>query len=136
MTIKMHHKHVQHLCELLGLNPKLQNKKTPGHPTMDEIDDSGSLDNVQAGIYRTCVGVLLYLAADFPHCQHLVRYLATFSTNPSERSFTVLKHLAGYLASHEDICVSLRWQGRCAGVFHQHNLPPGEIAIEVFTDSY
>ena len=65
---------------------------------MDEVDDSSSLGSLQAGIYRTCVGVLLYLAADLPHCQHVVPYLATYSTNPSERSFMVLKHLVGYLA--------------------------------------
>ena len=130
LTIKTHHKHVQHLCELLELNPKLQNKKTPGHTAMDEVDDSSSLDSLQAGIYRTCVGVLLYLAADLPHCQHVVRYLTTYSTNPSERSFMVLKHLVGYLASHEDICVSLRWKGRSAGIYHCHNLPPVEVAFE------
>ena len=31
LTIKTHHKHIQHLCGLLRLNPRLQNKKTPGH---------------------------------------------------------------------------------------------------------
>ena len=98
LTIKTHHEHVEHVCELLKLNPKLQNKKAPGHSAMDEVDDSSSLGSLQAGIYRTCVGVLLYLAADLPHCQHVVPYLATYSTNPSERSFMVLKHLVGYLA--------------------------------------
>ena len=82
LTIKTHHEHVQHVCELLKLNPKLQNKKAPGHSAMDEVDDSSNLDSLQAEIYRTCVGVLLYLAADLPHCQHVVRYLATYSTNP------------------------------------------------------
>jgi len=31
LTIKTQHKHIQHLCGLLRLNPRLQNKKTPGH---------------------------------------------------------------------------------------------------------
>ena len=41
----------------------------------------------------------------------------------------------GYLASHEDICVSLCCKGRTAGIFQSHDLPPGEVVIEVYTDS-
>ena len=40
ITMQVHHKHVQHLCDLLQLNPKLQNKKTPGHADMDQIDET------------------------------------------------------------------------------------------------
>ena len=75
VTMQVHHKHVQHLCDLLQLNPKLQNKKTPGHADMDQIDETKDLTPAQATTFRTCVGVLLYLACDMPHCQHVVRHL-------------------------------------------------------------
>ena len=48
ITMQVHHKHVQHLCDLLQLNPKLQNKKTPGHADMDQIDETKDLTPAQA----------------------------------------------------------------------------------------
>jgi hypothetical protein len=47
----------------------------------------------------------------------------------------VLKHLVGYLAAHEDVCISLKFKGRSDGIFHQYDLPPGESTMEVYTDS-
>eukprot|EP00435_Cladocopium_sp_Y103_P057236 s758_g19.t1 len=46
LTVQTHFKHVQHLCELLKLNPRLQTKKTPGHSDMDQVDDNtfGTVD--------------------------------------------------------------------------------------------
>ena len=85
--------------------------------------------------FRTCVGILLYLAAYLPHCQHTVRHLATYSTQPIVRSMVILKHLVGFLACNEDVCVSLKPKGRNMGVFHQYELPHGESAMEVYTGS-
>ena len=135
LTITTHHKHIQHLCELLRLNPRLQNKKMPGHSDMGQIDNSNDLDPGEAAICRTCIGVLLYLASDLADCQHVVPHLATYSNRPSQKSMVVLKHLVGYLAGHEDICVSLKWKGRAVGLFQSYNFEPREVAIEVFTDS-
>ena len=118
--------HVQQMCALMGLNKRLQSKKTPGHSDMDLQDRTGELSPDLAKKFRTCVGILLYLASDLPHAQHVVRHLATYSTAPTQKSLVVLKHLVSYLACHEDVCISLKWRGRNAGVFHQY---------EVFTDS-
>ena len=135
LLIQTHHKHVQQMCDVLGLNKALQRKKSPGHAEMDQCDLSGEISPQDAKAFRTCVGVLLYLAADLPHCQHVVRHLATYSTQPTVRSMLVLKHLVGYLAAHEDVCISLKFKGRSDGNFHQYDLPPGESAMEVYTDS-
>ena len=123
------------MCDVLGLNKALQRKKSPGHTEMDQCDLSGEISPEQAKAFRTCVGVLLYLAADLPHCQHVVRHLATYSAQPTLRSMLVLKHLVVYLAAHEDVCISLKFKGRSDGMFHQYDLPPGESAMEVYTDS-
>ena len=135
LLIQTHHEHVQQMCDVLGLNKALQRKKSPGHAEMDQCDLSGEISPQDAKAFRTCVGVLLYLAADLPHCQHVVRHLATYSTQPTVRSMLVLKHLVGYLAAHEDVCISLKFKGRSDGIFHQYDLPPGESAMEVYTDS-
>ena len=101
---------------------------------MDQLDTSGEVSPDQARVFRTCVGILLYLASYLPHCQHVVRHLSTYSTQPTTCSMTILRHLVSYLACHEDICVSLRWRGRNSGLFHQYG-SAAEYAMEIFTDS-
>ena len=55
-----------------------------------------------------------------------MRHLATYSTKPSEKSMVVLRHLVAYLASHQELCVSLKWRGRNVGVYHNYDdLEPG-----------
>ena len=36
-----HNRHVQQMCSLLGLNKRLQSKKTPGHTDMTQQDTTG-----------------------------------------------------------------------------------------------
>ena len=75
LTIHTHHKHVLQLCSLLGLNAKNQNKKSPAHADIDLEDKSEDLSPGDATTFRTCVGSLMYLANDLPHCQYVIRYL-------------------------------------------------------------
>ena len=136
MTIQTHHKHVQQMCSLLKMNGRIQSKKSPGHADMDKEDNSKELDAIAGTTFRTCVGILMYLASDLPHCQHVVRHLSTYSARPTEKSMCVLRHLVGYLSGHSDLCMSLKWDGRCSGVYHQqYNYDAGESVLEVFTDS-
>eukprot|EP00435_Cladocopium_sp_Y103_P058532 s739_g20.t1 len=124
---------VQLACELLIFDPRLESKKTPGHSDMDQVDDTEGLNAEMDQVFRTCLGVLLYLASDLPHCQHVVCFLATYSTRPSQKSLVVLKHLVGHLASHENVCVSLKWKGRNMGIYHPYELPRGDAALEKFS---
>ena len=136
MTIQTHHKHVQQMCSLLKMNGRIQSKKSPGHADMDKEDNSKELDAIAGTTFRTCVGILMYLASDLPHCQHVVRHLSTYSARPTEKSMCVLRHLVGYLSGHSDLCRSLKWDGRCSGVYHQqYSYDAGESVLEVFTDS-
>ena len=112
LTIQAHHKHVSQMCSLLGINSRTQNKKNPGHADMDQIDTSPDLPADTATTFRTCVGILMYLANDMPHCQHVIRHLSTYNAKPTVKSLIVLKHLVAYLACHGDICISLKWIGR------------------------
>ena len=111
VVIRVHHKHLDQLCKLLCLSKRLQSKKTPGHSEMEIPDKSQELGSHDASVYRTCVGILLYLPADLPQCQYVIRYLSTFSSKPTEKSLMVLKHLVGYMAAHSEQCMSLKWKG-------------------------
>ena len=136
LTVQMHHKHVDQLCSLLGLNKKLQGKKSPGHADMDQLDNTAEVSPQTARVYRSCIGILMYLAPDLPHCQHVIRHLSAYSTQPTTKSVAVLKHLVSYLAGHESICISLKWKGRNVGVFHNYpHAEPGEAIMEIYTDS-
>ena len=52
-----HNRHVQQMCSLLGLNKRLQSKKTPGHTDMTQQDTTGELSPALAKTFRTCVGL-------------------------------------------------------------------------------
>ena len=120
MVIRVHHKHLDQLCKLLCLSKRLQSKKTPGHSEMEIPDKPAELSFHDASMYRTCVGILLYLSADLPQCQYVIRYLSTFSSKPTEKSLMVLKHLVGYMAAHFDQRMSLKLKGLHSGVFKQY----------------
>ena len=136
MTLQVHRKHVHQLCSLLGMNPKTQNKKSPGHSDIDREDTTEELDVGACTVFRTCVGVLMYLANDLPHCQYVIRHLSTYSSKPTTKSMTVLRHLVAYLACHSDISISLKWAGRCSGIYHAYpDIAQCDNVLEIFTDS-
>ena len=62
MLIQTHHKHVLQMCRLLGLNSKLQGKKTPGHADMDMRDSISEVSPKLATISFTLQ--LIYRAAN------------------------------------------------------------------------
>ena len=92
MTIKVHPKHLDQLCRLLHMSKRLQNKKTPGHSEIETPDNTPLLGAEDASLYRSCIGILLYLSSDLPHCQYVIRYLATQASKPTGKSMVVLKH--------------------------------------------
>lgn len=52
------------------------------------------------------------------------------------KAMTVLRHLIGYLGSHDDVCISLKWTGRTHGLFHEYPAyDSNENVLEVFTDA-
>ena len=65
----------------------------------------------------------MYLANDVPQTQHVIRH--------GHLCLTVLRHLVGYLCSHMDVCVSLKWGGQATGIFHDYpNVDPNEHVLE------
>ena len=39
---------------------------------MDQVDATNEVSPAAAKAFRTCGGILLYLACDLPHCHHIV----------------------------------------------------------------
>ena len=64
MIIKIHPKHLEQLCKLLHLLKRLQNKRSPGHSEIETPDSTKDLKPAEASVYRSCVGILLYLSPD------------------------------------------------------------------------
>ena len=124
MLIKSHHKHVAQLKEIVDIYRKAYPKKTPAHPAIDNEDTTSKLKEADLTKFRSAVGILLYLAADLPHCQHCIRFLATKMTSATQHCWQVLKHLVLYLAGNQNLCLSLNFKGA-----NEHAI------VEVFTDA-
>ena len=131
--VKIHGKHLDQLCKLLQLSKRLQNKKSPGYSEIEIPDKSEELSAHDGSVYRSCVGILLFLSPDLPQCQYVIRYLSTFSSKPTQKTMFVLKHLVGYLAGHADQHVSLRWKGIHSGILKDYECD--ESVLEVFSDA-
>ena len=133
MVIHIHPKHLDQLCKLLQLSKRLQNKRSPGHSEIETPDNTEELKPHDASVYRSCVGILLYLAPDLPQCQYVIRYLSTCASKPSQKAMVVLKHLVGYMAGHSDQYVSLKWKGMHSSLLRDYECE--ELVLEIFSDA-
>ena len=104
-------------------------KKVPCHELTNEVDDTPLLGAEKSSRFRSAVGVLLYLASDLVECAYTIRRLAQYMSAPTERSWTMLKHVCLYLTSARDnsyVCED--------GLWYSPTNDDG-VVIEVFSDS-
>ena len=130
LTITPHHKHVEQLMKSTGVRSTTRPKRVPGHPLMEEPDDTDQLEAVETGEYRSCVGILLYLANDLPHCQHAIRHLSTGMSKPTKRLKDILRHLVSYLSGTKDVGLALQFKGDNVGVHHQYLENPDVLHLK------
>lgn len=136
MTLRVHRKHVHQLCSLLGMNPKTHNKRSLGHSDSDREDSSQDLSADAQMLVLFFVRVLEFYVSGLPHCHYVIRHLSTYSSKPTTKSMTVLRHSVAYLACHSDISISLKWTGRCNGIYHGHpDVAPCDNVLDILTDS-
>ncbi len=81
------------------------------------------------------MGILLYLAADLPHCQYAIRYPSTGKSSPTKQKKDILRHLISFLHGTTDVCLCLDYKGDNVGLHHQYTQEANEIHLEVFSDS-
>ena len=97
LRMEPHPKHVEKMKGALNLHG-VRPRKIPlalGELPCDA--ETPALNAEQAGIYRTCVGVLLYLSADVLEAQCGFRLLSQKMSVPTEGDTRTLKHLVRYL---------------------------------------
>ena len=100
-------KHVDKLVELLGLQ-KASGKTTPCPMNVNHSKiDSKPLDPERHALYRTCVGILLYLGQDRPESLYTIKQLRGCCTCPTESDWSLLRHLVKFLQAHPNQGIKL-----------------------------
>ncbi|CAE7362425.1 unnamed protein product [Symbiodinium sp. CCMP2456] len=77
MLICPHVKHFDKLFQLLSIKESDHPKKIPYDPKLDEPDYSAPLDGAESTVYRSAVGILLYLSPELVESQNAIRALAS-----------------------------------------------------------
>ena len=77
-------------------------KGLPYHATLENFNadlviESEMLEPDQAAVFRSGLGLALYLAMDRPDIQFAVKTLSSYMARPSVKALSALKHLASYL---------------------------------------
>ena len=130
--IQQNRRHFDKLFEVVGVSSKLKAKKTPCHDLMNEPDDSSLLEPDRASRFRSAIGILLYLANDLPECAYGIRGLSQYMSKPTERSWTLLKHLALCLLEGQFFALQLKIQPD--GLWYSPENENGFV-LELFSDS-
>ncbi|CAL1161296.1 unnamed protein product [Cladocopium goreaui] len=101
--IQQNPRHFDKLFEVVGVQSTMNPKKVPCHEMMTEVDDTPLLQAEKASRYRSAVDILLYLSTDLVECSYTIRGLAQSMSAPTERSWTMMKHLCLYLLSVREL---------------------------------
>lgn len=88
-------------------------KGLPYHATLeaysaDFVIESETLDNEQAALFRSGLGLVLYIAMDRPDIQFAVKTLSSYMSKPSTKAMAALKHLTSYLDGTPDSGILLK----------------------------
>ena len=81
LCIQVHGKHLDRLLDLTGLSKakvRMRQSPMPTGTLPTETNDDPELPSSEASIFRSCVGILLYLQADIPEAQFCIRPLMAF----------------------------------------------------------
>ncbi|CAK0870594.1 unnamed protein product [Prorocentrum cordatum] len=90
-------KYLDYVVETLNLGGS-NTAPTPGVPAHKALMGSTpTLSQQQAGVYRSCVGALMYYVQDRADCQCEVSLLGRMLSGPTVGAFTALKRLVRYL---------------------------------------
>lgn len=93
--------YIPKLTALLKVNSR-RSKGLPYHATLEsyvpELENpEDRLSPEDCALFRSGLGLVLYVAQDRPDIQFAVKVLSTYMTSPNVKSMSALKHLALYL---------------------------------------
>ena len=135
LVIRVPTRHIDRLCELTGLHkakPRTRHTPMPIGRLPTEVDNDPELEHAHASLFRSAVGVLLYLAPDMVEAQYGIRYLASYMAKPTKGAWSVLKHLCGYLDQHRGYCSCISVTQPGSGLTVQRD---NEHVVEAYSDS-
>ena len=76
-------------------------KGVPYHATLDcysgEMNENEKLKKEDNGVFRSALGLILFIAQDRPDIQFAVKILSTYMTSPCMKAMSAMEHLASYL---------------------------------------
>ena len=107
------------------------------------------MDNEQAALFRSGLGLVLYIAMDRPDIQFAVKTLSSYMSKPSTKAMAALKHLTSYLDGTPDSGILLKTpeEGKTLSDFWRNDdliqneatIPEwsteGRFTLEAFSDS-
>ena len=133
LGIRPHSKHIEQLELMLGVET-CKPRKTPapvGNLPTDSMTQA--LDGESAHIYRSAVGVLLYMSHDVFEAQYCIRLLAQHMAQPTSGSYRLLVHLVCYLKGVKYRTLTLETPTIGKGFVTKS--PGGEHLLEAYSDA-
>ncbi|CAE7246058.1 unnamed protein product [Symbiodinium sp. CCMP2592] len=130
LIIQPHPRHVEKLVEMFNLT-RARSKSSP-LPTNLPTDDE-ELSGEQSAMFRTAVGVLLYLQSDVIEAQFGIRWLAQHMSRPTTGALRVLKHMILYLRDTSGYAIGFPVPTIGIGVSVQSKA--GHDVLETHTDA-
>ena len=130
LIIQPHPRHVERLVEMFGLGRSAP--KASPMPTTVTFDDV-ELDSERSTLFRTAVGILLYLQADVVEAQFGIRWLAQHMSRPTAGALRVLRHMILYLKGTSSYGIGFPVPTRGVGIIVQSK--SGLDVLETHTDT-
>ncbi|CAE7490627.1 unnamed protein product [Symbiodinium sp. CCMP2592] len=130
LIIQPHPRHVEKLVEMFNLT-RARSKSSPLPTTLPTDDEE--LTGEQSSMFRTAVGVLLYLQADVIEAQFGIRWLAQHMSRPTTGALRVLKHMILYLRDTSGYAIGFPVPTIGIGVSVQSKA--GHDVLETHTDA-
>ena len=130
LIIQPHPRHVERLVEMFGLGRSAP--KASPMPTTLTFDDA-ALDSERSTLFRTAVGILLYLQADVVEAQFGIRWLAQHMSKPTAGALRVLRHMILYLKGTSSYGIGFPVPTRGVGITVQSK--SGLDVLETHTDA-
>ena len=99
-------KYVEKLCSLLGLQ-KASPKPTPLPSSLVRPSADAELVGEEYNVYRSALGLLLYMSSDYPELHFGVRMLGSRCSAPTAYDMQLMRHVAKYLKGRENFVLKL-----------------------------
>ncbi|CAE7521131.1 unnamed protein product [Symbiodinium natans] len=99
-------KYVTKLCELLKLD-RASPKPTPLPSSLSRPRIDPELQGEDYNVYRSGLGLLLYMCGDYPEVHFAVRMLGSRCSCPTEYDLNLMRHVGKYMKGRENYVLKL-----------------------------